>query len=91
MVTLHDLICCHRNGLLGNIVDRGKPAFSHLLHFATVIQIYNDIGVFGLKVSGWVIESDMRVFADTDQAHINGCLTRRRVSSGMEAGFPSTK
>ena len=40
------------------------------------IEIYSDIGFLCLKIGRWIIKSNMSIFTDSDQTHIDRSLAK---------------
>ena len=74
VLALHDLVHGHGDGLLRHIVDGGEPALANLLVAASGIQVHDQVGDLGVEVSGRIVEGDVRIAANADQAHIDGSL-----------------
>src|SRR3972149_4754179 len=69
--TFHDLADAHRDSLFGHLCQTGEPAFAYLLLAAGRIQVDDDVWIFGLEVSGRIVEGQMAIFSDADAGHIN--------------------
>ena len=74
LLALHDLVGGHRNGLLRHVVEGGEPALAHLLAAASVVEIDDDVGFTGVEVGGRVVEGDVTVFTDADEADVDRLL-----------------
>ncbi|HKN33347.1 MAG TPA: hypothetical protein VJX16_08920 [Terriglobales bacterium] len=65
----------HRHGerLRWNLRNVGKPCLSNLLAATSFVEVHKDVGFFGFKVSGRVIERDMAVLSYPQELNINRC------------------
>ena len=61
----HNLTNRHADGLGGDVVERGKPTFAHLLTATGLVEIDHEVGFVGLEVGGGIVEGEMAIFADT--------------------------
>ena len=71
---LQNLADRHREGLRRHLVKARKPAFAYLLKPTRLIQCDDNIGRVGFKVGRRIVESEVPVFADADECHVNRVL-----------------
>ncbi len=61
---------CDRLGW--DFVQVCEPALADLLTPAGIVQIDNQVGIFGLEIGGWVVERQVTVLADARKGEMNG-------------------
>src|SRR5580704_5977386 len=63
----------HRHGdrILRHLRNIGEPGLAHLLLSARLIEIYDEIRFFGIKISGRIVEGNMTVLADSKKRDID--------------------
>ena len=83
---LEDLGNAHAESMGGHSVKGGEPAFAQLLTAAGVIQFDHEESLVGVEVSRGIVESDVAVFADTDEGDINGVFSHDLFHIGAEGG-----
>ena len=54
-----------------DILQRREPAFVELLTTTTVIQLDYFVCIRGVEICGWIIESEMPIFADACEGHVD--------------------
>ena len=57
---------------MGIVVLRGEPAPSHLLTLAVSLRLTYLVGFLGVKIGGGIVEGDVGVPADADEAEVDG-------------------
>src|ERR1035437_6741792 len=65
LLRLHELANGHRKRLMGNISQRGKPAFPELLLTAALVQIDDHIRIFCIKIRRRIVKRQMSVLPNT--------------------------
>ena len=68
---LENLADGHGDGLFGHVVERGEPSFAELLVAADIVKIDDDVGLFRVEIRRRVVEGDMAVLTDADEADID--------------------
>ncbi len=63
-----DLVNRHADGLSGNLSQGIKPALTHLLFAASLVELHDLVNIFGFEVRRRVIKRQVRVLADTRTA-----------------------
>ena len=71
MPARHNLFRTHRYSLLRNVIECTEPSLSHLLHPTPLIKVHDLVCLICIEVSGRIIERDMAVLADSDDAYVN--------------------
>jgi len=66
-----DLPDGHGDGFARNFVEAGKPALVELLPTASLVQLHDEVRLFGSKIGGRIIECKVAVFTDADKGEIN--------------------
>ena len=90
----HDLAHRHTDGLQGYVVYRRKPSFVKLLCPAGTVKINHQIRLIGVEIRRRIVKSEVSVFADAYQCHVNGMLPDQLPQSfGLQlwVGFPVDK
>src|SRR5215469_4126174 len=62
---LENLFGGHRDRLLGNLRDVGKPGLAYLLLAAGLVQIHDDVRFLDVKVGRRIIKRDVSILTDT--------------------------
>src|SRR5204862_2902818 len=88
------------DGALRHFVDASEPAFPHLLAPARIVERHDQVRLFGVEISGWIVEGQVTVFADADEGDVNRACREltpdlpahlARIAIGLEqveAGYP---
>ena len=84
LAAAHDLIDGHGDGLLRHVIDGGEPALAKLLAAAGVVEVDDLVGGGGVEIGGRIVEGDVGILADADDADVDGLLTDelRQVGDG---------
>ena len=83
----------HGDRLAGHVVFGGEPALVNLLRLAGVAEIDDDVRLGGIKVGRGIVEGDVGVLPDADQAQIDGFGRQglpSRLSSPESSASPLT-
>src|ERR1700722_2293114 len=70
---LQDLFYGHRDGARRNFGNGSEPAFVDLLSAAGLVELDDQVRVFGLEVGWGVVERQVAVFADSDECDVDWC------------------
>ena len=68
---LQNLAHRHRDRLRRHLVDRGEPAFAHLLAPARLVQLHDEVRALGDEVRRRIVEREMSVLADADKGDVD--------------------
>ncbi len=84
---LHDHAGAHGDGLLGDVVEGREPAFAELLFAADFVEVDDEVRLFCVEVARRVVEGDMAVFTDADEADVDDFVEQvfaELVDGGLE-------
>src|SRR5579872_89779 len=68
---LENLLRRHGNGLLRYLRNIGEPRLAYLLLATRLIEVDDDIRLFGIEISGWIVEGNVPVLADAEERNVN--------------------
>ena len=66
-----NLIHGHGDGVPGDNVNIGEPSFADLLLAAGLIEIHDNVGLFGAEIGWRIVEGQVTVFTDSDEGDID--------------------
>src|SRR5215469_10870701 len=64
VLRFEDLPARHGDRPSGHFVEAAKPAFAKLLLSAGIVQFHEQVRLFGIEISGRVIEGQVAILAD---------------------------
>ena len=68
---LHDAMDRHADRVRRDFIHRPEPPFANLLFATSFIELDHMIRRFGLEISRWVVEREMRILSNPDHRHID--------------------
>ena len=86
--TAHDLADAHGQGLRRDLGQAAEPAFTELLAAAGLIQRDFQERRVRYEISGWVVEGEVAIFAQTRETNIDGGGSDKPAKPGdFRSGF----
>jgi hypothetical protein len=70
-VSFQDLSHAHGDCSTRNFGKTLEPSFTELLPATSFVQIDDQIRLLSIKICGWIVESQVPVFTNSDKCHIN--------------------
>jgi len=82
------LLHAHGDGLRRNLRKGGEPTLSYLLAAAGLIEVHDDVRLFGLEIRWRVVEREVSIFADAYEGDVD--RSSRRLCAYTANNFGNT-